>query len=149
MVGAEPDQNHDTGFLYFYSSVPGFELTHDQKLHDSAIRAADHLLGMYNPVTQLIPAWSQNGDDTIVDTMMNLQLLWWASRNTGNAKYREAALKHALRSADWLVRSDGSVIQSVHYNPGDNRQEFHLHGGNANNEPLVFPNNARPGERVF
>jgi unsaturated chondroitin disaccharide hydrolase len=149
MVGAEPDQNHDTGFLYFYSSVPGFELTHDQKLHDSAIRGADHLLGMYNPVTQLIPAWSQNGDDTIVDTMMNLQLLWWASRDTGNAKYRDAALKHALRSADWLVRSDGSVIQSVHYNPGDNRQEFHLHGGNANNEPLVFPNNARPGERVF
>jgi unsaturated chondroitin disaccharide hydrolase len=149
MVGAEPDQNHDTGFLYFYSSVPGFELTHDQKLHDSAIRGADHLLGMYNPVTQLIPAWNQNGDDTIVDTMMNLQLLWWASRDTGNAKYRQAALKHALRSADWLVRSDGSVIQSVHYNPGDNRQEFHLHGGNANNEPLVFPNNARPGERVF
>jgi unsaturated chondroitin disaccharide hydrolase len=149
MVGAEPDQNHDTGFLYFYSSVPGFELTHDQKLHDSAIRGADHLLAMYNPVTQLIPAWNQNGDDTIVDTMMNLQLLWWASRDTGNTKYREAALKHALRSADWLVRSDGSVIQSVHYNPGDNRQEFHLHGGNANNEPLVFPNNARPGERVF
>jgi unsaturated chondroitin disaccharide hydrolase len=149
MVGAEPDQNHDTGFLYFYSSVPGFELTHDQKLHDSAIRGADHLLGMYNPVTQLIPAWNQNGDDTIVDTMMNLQLLWWASRDTGNTKYRQAALKHALRSADWLVRSDGSVIQSVHYNPGDNRQEFHLHGGNANNEPLVFPNNARPGERVF
>ena len=149
MTGAEADQNHDTGFLYFYSSVAGYEITHDSKLRESAIRAADHLLKMYNPVTQLIPAWSQNGDDTIIDTMMNLQLLWWASRETGEVKYRNAALNHALRSADWMVRNDGSVIQSVHYNPGDNRQEFRLHGGAPHDEPFVFPNNARPGERVF
>jgi unsaturated chondroitin disaccharide hydrolase len=149
MVGSESEQNHDTGFLYFYSSVPGFELTHDPKLRESAFRGADHLVQMFNPVTQLIPAWKQNGDDTIIDTMMNLQLLWWARRETGAAKYRDVALKHALRSSEWFVRNDGSVIQSVHYNPGDNRQEFDLHGGNANNEPFFFSNNARPGERVF
>lgn len=150
MVGAEADQNHDTGFLYFYSSVAGYRQTHDRRLRESAIRAADHLLSMYNPVTQLIPAWSQNGDDTIIDTMMNLQLLWWASRETGDARYRDTALKHALRSAEWLVRNDGSIIQSVHYNPGDNRQEFRLHGGAAHGEePFLFPNNAKPGERVF
>lgn len=149
MTGLESEQNHDTGFLYFYSSAQGFEQTHDAELRESALRGADHLLSMFNPVTQLIPAWNQNGDDSIIDTMMNLQLLWWASRRTGDAKYRDAALKHALRTADWFVRSDGSTIQSVHYNPGDNRQEFHLHGGSATNEPLIFPNTARPGERVF
>lgn len=149
MLGLESQQNHDTGFLYFYSSTPGFEQTHDPKLRESALRGADHLVSMYNPVTQLIPAWNQNGDDSIIDTMMNLQLLWWASRETGDSKYRDIALKHALRTADWFVRTDGSVIQSVHYNPGDNRQEFHLHGGNSTNEPLMFPNTAPPGERVF
>jgi len=149
MIGQESQQNHDTGFLYFYSSVAGSELTHDPKLRDSALRGADHLMRMFNPVTQLIPAWSQNGDDSIIDTMMNLQLLFWASRETGDSKYRDVGWKHALRTADWFVRSDGSVIQSVHYNPGDNRQEFHLHGGSPTNELLVFPNTAPPGERVF
>lgn len=149
MLGAESDQNHDTGFLYFYSCVLGFEQNRDPKLRESALRGADHLVQLFNPTTQLIPAWKPNGDDTIIDTMMNLQLLWWASRETGDAKYRDVAIKHALRSADWLVRPDGSVIQSVHYNPGDNPQKFDLHGGNANNEPFLFPNNAKPGERVF
>jgi unsaturated chondroitin disaccharide hydrolase len=148
LVGKESEQNHDTGFLYFYSSVPGFQLTRDPKLRDSALRGADHLVELFNPVTQLIPAWGANGDDSIVDTMMNLQLLWWASHETGSSTYRDVGLKHALRVADWFIRNDGSVIQSVHYNPGDNRQEFHL-GGNGKSETLAFPNSAQPGERVF
>jgi unsaturated chondroitin disaccharide hydrolase len=150
LLGKEPDQNHDVGFLYYYSSALGFDLTHDPKFRESALRAAQRLETLYNPTTQLIPAWAKNGDDSIIDTMMNLQMLWWTSRETGDPKWRDIGLKHTLRAADWFVAADGSVIQSVHYNPGDNRQRFQLHGGAPRGDmDFDLPNTTSPGERVF
>jgi unsaturated chondroitin disaccharide hydrolase len=149
LAGQELRQNHDAGFLYYYSSALGYDLAHDAALQSSALLGAQRLEQLFNARTQLIASWGVNGDDTIVDTMMNLQLLWWASDRSGDEKWREIAKKHALRTAEWFVRPNGSVFQSVHYNPGDNRQVFELHGGALKDFDLKFDNGVAGGERVF
>ena len=148
-IGQEGVQNHDTGFLYYYSSILGYEQTKNPEYLESAKRAAQRLDALYNPKTHLIAAWQVGGDDTIVDTMMNLQLLWWVWKQTGDDKWKEIGLNHALRTAEWMVRPDGSVFQSVHYNPGDDRQRFELRGGAPSVVELNWKNDVASGQPIF
>ena len=110
---------------------------------------APETLRFFDPKTQLIPAWGENGDDTIIDTMMNLQLLWWASDKTGDKRWEEITRNHVHS-----VLRNGTCVQMVpsfsilHYNPGDSRQGSVLHGV-ATDVDLPLVNISAPGQWVF
>ncbi|MBN1562548.1 MAG: glycoside hydrolase family 88 protein, partial [Anaerolineae bacterium] len=105
---------HDLGFLYTLSARAQWQLTGDDHARAVALRAADELAQRYRPAGKYIQAWDAIGDPTnggriIVDTMMNLHLLFWASAQTGDMTYHNIARQHANSSAAYLVRDDYST----------------------------------------
>jgi unsaturated chondroitin disaccharide hydrolase len=118
MLGQEGQQNHDTGFVNYYASAFSYDRTKDERYREGALRSAARLKEMFNPTVGLIPTVLHH-NDTIIDTMMNLEILWWSAKATGDEGWRTLGHRHAQRARDWLVRPDGSVTQSVHYNAGD------------------------------
>ncbi|MFW5771718.1 MAG: glycoside hydrolase family 88 protein, partial [Phototrophicaceae bacterium] len=114
--------NHDLGFLFTLSARAQWQLTGDPAAHALALRAARVLLGRYRPVGGFIQAWDdEEGRDQrgrfIIDCMMNLPLLFWAGRETGDSRFVEAALTHARTSARFLMRDDGSSYHTYYLNP--------------------------------
>ncbi|MBQ4515837.1 MAG: hypothetical protein II978_03500, partial [Clostridia bacterium] len=83
------DTMHDLGFLYQPYSVAMYQLTGDINHKISAIKAADELLKRFNIAGRYIDAWRRMDDDestgrAIVDSMMNIPLLFWAWKETGH-----------------------------------------------------------------
>ncbi len=108
---------HDLGFLYTLSARAQYQLTGDQSARDLAIRAAFELAKRYRPKGEYIQAWGpvgdpQDGGRMIIDTMMNLPLLFWASRQTGEPEFHDIARQHAITAAKYLVRADGSTYHT-------------------------------------
>jgi unsaturated chondroitin disaccharide hydrolase len=114
--------NHDLGFLFTLSARAQWQYTADPLAHATALRAADVLLARFRPVGEFIQAWDDenNRDERgrfIIDCMMNLPLLYWATRETGKPDYAQAATAHAHTSARYLLRDDGSSYHTFYLNP--------------------------------
>ncbi len=104
---------HDLGFLFTLSARAQWQMTGDERARQLALRAAKDLVQRYRPAGRYIQAWGEVGDSkkggrAIIDTMMNLPLLFWASQQTGDSRYHEVALAHAKTSLDNLLRPDGA-----------------------------------------
>ncbi|MBR5506776.1 MAG: glycoside hydrolase family 88 protein [Clostridia bacterium] len=114
-------EHHDIGFLYYPSCVKGYMLTGDERMKDTALKAADKLLTRYNEKGKYIQAWGEFGsvDESrlIIDTMMNLELLYWASEESGNQKYFDVANNHAKTTAMVIMRDDASTHHTFYINP--------------------------------
>ncbi len=103
------------------------------RLKRSILSAADELIALArtNSRAGTIPTNSYGPDaDTIVDSMMNVAILPWATRLSGNPAYSRLALRHARRIAALLVRPDGSTIQAVNFDRATGRVlSFATHQG--------------------
>lgn len=112
--------HHDMGFLYSPSCVAGYKLIGSEEGKRAAIMAADQLISRYHPVGEFIQAWGPlNAPENyrlIIDCLLNLPLLYWASEVTGDNKYREIAEKHIHTAVANVIREDYSTWHTFFFN---------------------------------
>ncbi|MGI5948367.1 MAG: glycoside hydrolase family 88 protein [Lachnospiraceae bacterium] len=128
--------HHDTGFMWLHSAVADYRLTGSEAARIRGLTAASVLAGRYNPNGKFIRAWNpdcvEEGEDCtgwiIVDSMMNIPLLYWASQITGDPRFHQIAVNHANTVASYLVREDGSCGHIACINPDTGELEQILAG---------------------
>lgn len=103
--------DHDVGFMWLNAAVAGYQLNHDVGLKERGLQAATLLAARYNSAGRFIRAWngSDNTGQLIIDCLMNLPLLYWATHETGDPRFAQIATAHAETSLNTLIRPDGSV----------------------------------------
>ncbi len=116
--------SHDVGFMMNCSYGNGLRLTGKEEYKKVLVQTAESLCKRYNPVAKTIKSWnySKAWNDTtewffpvIIDNMMNLELLFKATQLSGNKKYEEIALQHALTTMKNHYRPDFSSYHVVDY----------------------------------
>ena len=109
---------HDVGFMWLHASVADYRLTGDEEAKERGLKAAGVLASRYNPVGQYLLAWNGNRPGyMIIDCLMNVPLLYWASRETGDPRFSLMAEKHTDTALKYIVREDGSCNHIVILDP--------------------------------
>ena len=113
--------HHDLGFLYTPSCMAEYKLLHTPEARKAAILAADKLIERYQEVGGFIRAWGELGKPEhyrlIIDCLLNIQLLFWASEQTGDPKYAQMATQHFYTSANNVIRDDASAFHTFYFDP--------------------------------
>lgn len=110
--------HHDVGFMWHISSGVNYRLFGGKKSRLRTIYAANMLASRYNAEGKFIRSW--NKDHTgwvIVDSLMNIPLLYWASDEHNDPRYKYIALNHADTVLKTHIRADGSANHIVNLNP--------------------------------
>src|SRR5229473_2783532 len=99
---------HDLGFLFMSTYYRWYQLSHDQKLRDTIIEAGKTQSLRFKENGQYLRSFI--GEDSIfIDIMMNVGIIFYAARETGDRRLRDIALRHCLTTRRALVRGDGST----------------------------------------
>lgn len=132
------DKTHDMGFKIYCSYGNAYELTKNEKYKQVILESAKTLATRFNPTIGCIRSWDFGGDQwqfpVIIDNMMNLELLFEATRLSGNSTYFKMADSHASQTLKNHFRADNSGYHVVDYDPqtGNVLQKL-THQGYSNN----------------
>ncbi len=139
-------QHHDIGFVMYCSYGNAVKFEKDpkklEKYHKILIQSAESALTRFDPKVGLIKSWDakQSWDKktmwqypVIIDNMMNLEMLCYVSKLTGNPKYKEVAISHALNTMKNHFRPDYSTYHVVDYGPGAKALHRQTNQGFADN----------------
>jgi len=110
---------HDLGFMMYCSFGNANRLDPKPEYKQILINSAKSLATRFNPKVGCIKSWeSKDPNDflVIIDNMMNLELLFWATRATGDSNYYKIAVTHANTTLKNHYRSNHSSYHVVNYN---------------------------------
>jgi unsaturated chondroitin disaccharide hydrolase len=117
-------EHHDLGFMMYCSYGNAYRITKKEAYKDILLQSAKSLSTRFNPVTGTIKSWntfaSWHGEKkynfpVIIDNMMNLELLFFASKISGDTSFRHVAVTHALNTMKNQIRPDFSSYHVVCY----------------------------------
>lgn len=115
--------HHDIGFMWIPTSVANYRITGNRESYNKALFLASALFARYNIDGKFIRAWNDwsgspfdlDKERTIIDCMLNINLLYWASREIKDERFAKVAMAHADTTLRDHLRSDGSVNHIVRH----------------------------------
>jgi unsaturated chondroitin disaccharide hydrolase len=112
---------HDMGFKVYCSIGTGFRLTNDAHYKEVILQSAKTLVTRFNPKTGVIRSWDHSREKwvnpVIIDNMMNLELLFEATRLSGDSSFHKIAVSHANTTMKNHFRPDYSSYHVIDYDP--------------------------------
>lgn len=110
--------HHDVGFMWLHSAVADYRITGSERSMARGLHAAHLLAGRYNPRGKFIRSWNRDRAGwVIVDSMMNIPLLYWAADTIDDPRFTYVAMDHADTIMKNTVRNDGSCNHIIVLDP--------------------------------
>lgn len=114
--------HHDVGFMWLPTAVAHYRQTGCPESRVRGLKAASHLMGRFNLNGRFIRAWNDEVFENsqgwaIIDCMMNIPLLYWASKELNDPRFSQVAVAHADTVLKSFLRPDGTVPHIVHFDP--------------------------------
>ena len=110
---------HDLGFMMFCSFGNANRIAPKADYNEILLTSAKSLSTRFNPTVGCIKSWNSKPSDflVIIDNMMNLELLFWATRYSGDSSFYKIAVTHANTTMKNHFRPDNSSYHVINYNP--------------------------------